>query len=110
MKLRSCLVLLSLVTGTQAFSQSDWKTKFPDAEAVYTNLLCEVNIKKENGKLVAVSEFSEDLIYLHSNAVQMMSKGYIYHSSFNELKKWDAYTLVPDEKKEAESFQYQHCQ
>ena len=99
MKLKTIFVFCALALVHQAFSQSQWKTKFPDAEAVYTNLSCDVTIKKEHGKLVSTSEYSEDLVYLTANGVKLMSKGYIYHSSFSELKKWDAYTQVPDEKK-----------
>lgn len=97
MKKPGALILLLagwLVTGAQ-----DWKTKFKDADAVYTSLGCEVQIKWENGKLVSTSNYSESLVYLTSNAVKMMSKGHIFHSSFHELKSWDAYTQLPDLKK-----------
>lgn len=83
----------------QGYAQNDWKAKYPDADAVYTNLSCNVNIKMEDGKLVASSENSEDLVFLTDNSLKLMNRGYIYHSSFNELKKWDAYTQLPEEKK-----------
>lgn len=91
-------MILVLASTMPAFAQ-DWKTKYSNADAVYTKLACEVVIKWENGKLVSTSNYSESLVYLTGNAVKMMSKGHIYHSSFNELKSWDAYTQLPDEKK-----------
>ena len=65
----------------------EWRKTFPDAEAAYTKLSCEVNIRWSDGKLSAVSSFEEDIQLATENAVKMMSRGRIYHSSFNELKK-----------------------
>ncbi len=79
-------------------AQSDWKKEFPAAEAVYTRMNVEVNIKKSGDKLVATREYTEDLVYLTDNSVKMMSRGQIYHSSFNELQKWEAYTLLENKK------------
>ena len=93
------MIPLLLACCNAAWSQEDLKAKYKDAEAVYTNLNCDVTIKRENGKLVALREYSEDLLYLTSNSVQMMSRGQIYHSSFNVLQRWDAYTQLPSEKK-----------
>jgi len=53
----------------------------------------------EEGKWLATSNFSEDLLYLTDNSVKMMSRGHIYHSGFNELKRWDAYVQSPESKK-----------
>lgn len=80
-------------------AQTDWKKLFPEADAVYANRTCEVTIKNQDGKWIADEDFGEDLVYLTNNSVQMMNRGYIYHSSFNELKNWDAYTQLPNEKK-----------
>ena len=92
-------LIILLMAGYCVTAQPNWKKTFPDAEAVYTNISCEVEIRKDKDKLIATSDFSEDLVYLTDNSVKMMSRGYIYHSSFNELKKWDAYTQLPDERK-----------
>ena len=51
------------------------------------------------GKLSAVSSFEEDIQLATENAVKMMSRGRIYHSSFNELKKWAAHTQLAENKK-----------
>lgn len=91
-------ILLSIsFLGAQA--QEDYRKLFPEAEAVYTNLAREMTIKREDGKLVAYSNVSEDLVYLNDKSVKMMNRGYIYHSSFNKLESWNAYTQLPDEKK-----------
>jgi hypothetical protein len=96
---KSCIAFSLIILGFQAGSQEDWKAKFPTAEAVYTNTLTEVNIQKQNGNWVAVSDHSEDLVFLTDNSIKMMSRGRIYHSTFNELKKWDAYTRLEGNKK-----------
>jgi hypothetical protein len=80
-------------------SQNDWKKQFPEADAIYTNISCNIEIKMQDGKWIATSDFSEDLLYLTDNSVMSMNRGYIYHTNFNELKKWDAYTRVTDNKK-----------
>ena len=77
----------------------EWRKTFPDAEAAYTKLSCEVNIRWSDGKLSAVSSFEEDIQLATENAVKMMSRGRIYHSSFNELKKWAAHTQLAENKK-----------
>ena len=95
-----CLVILSvLVCNNAVMAQNNWEKIFPNAEAVYTNLSCDVTIKSEEGKWIATSNFSEDLLYLTDNSLKMMSRGHIYHSSFDELKKWDAYVKVSERKK-----------
>jgi hypothetical protein len=76
-----------------------WQKEFPTAEAAYTNLSCAVNFRLEEGKIVATSNYSEDLVLSTENAVKMMSRGYIHHSSFNALKSWNAYTESPQRKR-----------
>ncbi len=77
----------------------DWKKTFPEAEAIYTNLSSEVEIKVVDGQLRATSSIEEDLLLSSDNAVKMMSRGRVYHSTFNELKKWDAYIQLPESRK-----------
>lgn len=97
--LKSGIVCCLLFFSRQGIGQTDWKKLFPNAEAVYTNLSNEVTIKMEEGKWIATSSLSEDLLFLTDNSVKMMSRGRIYHSSFNELQKWDAYVQLPASKK-----------
>jgi transglutaminase-like putative cysteine protease len=98
MKFVGFIFFFVLATIT-AHAQEDWRKIFPNAEAVFTNRTCDVTIKKENDKWIATSDFSEDLVYLTDNSVKQMSRGHIYHSGFNQLKKWDAYIQLPDDKK-----------
>jgi hypothetical protein len=100
MRKLSFLVIIGLTGSFHALhAQEDWKKRFPDAEAVYTQLNCDITIKKSGNKYIATSAYSEDLLYLTDNSVKMLSKGRIYHSGFNELKKWEAYTQVGNSKK-----------
>jgi len=87
------------LSSSAYLSAQDWKTTFPEAEAVYTQASSEVTIKQVGGKLIAIRTLSEDLQLVSDNAVKMMSRGHIYHSSFNELRKWEAYTKLPNESK-----------
>ena len=93
------LPFLFLLGGFSAVGQEDWKARFPSAEAVYTNTLTEVTIQKQNGNWIAVSDHVEDLVFLTDQSIKTMSRGRIYHSSFNALKKWDAYTKLEGNKK-----------
>jgi transglutaminase-like putative cysteine protease len=94
------LTALLLCVGLHYIAQAqEWKKTFPDAEAIYTGLSCEVEIKMVEGQLTANSNFEEDLLLDTDNAVKMMSRGRVYNSTFNELKKWDAYTRLPESKK-----------
>src|SRR6476661_2263326 len=96
---KTSYLIVALVSGVVAAAQSGdaIKAKFPNAEAVYTNLLCEVNITVDKGgNINTTSDHTEDLLYLTPNAVKMMSRGHIYHSSFNVLKGWEAYTQLPE--------------
>jgi hypothetical protein len=77
----------------------DWKKNLQDAEAIYINQSCEITIKHSEGKLSASRKITEDLLVGTDNTVKMMSRGRIYHSHFNELKSWDAYTKLPSESK-----------
>ncbi len=93
------LIILSLLLVTApAFSQ-DVRKVFPEAEAVYINLSKEVEFFYSEGKLMAKSTSSEDLKLLTDNAAKMMSRGHVYHSSFNALKRWEAYGMSPEKKK-----------
>ena len=96
-----CLLLLTLgCLSAVAQKGETTSASFPDAEAVYTNLLCQVTISVDNqNKINVSSDHTEDLLFKTSNAVKMMSRGHIYHSSFNVLKDWNAYTQLPQNKK-----------
>ncbi len=87
---------LCLATGSAA---QDVKKEFPDAQAVYTSVVKEVEFFSEKGKVTARSKYSEDLQLLSDNAAKMMSRGQVYHSSFSALNSWEAYGLSPEKRK-----------
>jgi transglutaminase-like putative cysteine protease len=97
---RTALSLAALALFlSQGASGQTVQTPFPNAEAVYTRLACEVTIRNDRGKLTARSSYSEDMLLATDKGVKMMGHGSIYHSSFNELKDWDAYTRTGENKK-----------
>ncbi|MDB5253322.1 MAG: hypothetical protein JWP27_2491 [Flaviaesturariibacter sp.] len=89
---------LAFLTSQSVAGQSPAQP-FPDAEAVYTKLSCEVTIHNDKGKLTARTNYAEDMLLATDKGVKMMGHGAIYHSSFNELKDWDAYTRSAENKK-----------
>jgi hypothetical protein len=93
------LVLAYIIYASGQVMAQDWKKNLQDAEAVYVNQSCEITIKHTDGKLSATRKIAEDLLVGTDNTVKMMSSGKIYHSQFNELKSWDAYTKLPTESK-----------
>jgi hypothetical protein len=97
MKIISLLIALTFLQ-LNSFAQ-EWKKSFAEAEAAYTKLSYEITIKHANGQLSATTSVEEDLQLTTDNAVKMMSRGRIYHSTFNELGKWEAYTRISENKK-----------
>lgn len=97
--IRTATICLLTTAATLHGRAQEWRKDFPESEAAYTKLGCEVVIKSDNGVLSASSSYKEDMQVATENAAKMMSRGRIYHSSFNELKKWDAYTALPESKK-----------
>jgi len=93
------LVVTCILHAAGQLLAQDWKKNMQDAEAVYINQSCELTIKHDNGKLSATRKIAEDLLVGTDNMVKMMSRGNIYHSHFNALKSWDAYTKLPSESK-----------
>jgi hypothetical protein len=96
---RTILISFLCFAALTVAAQETSKKIFPEAEAVYTRLSCEITIGQDEGKLSAVRNMSEDLVYQTENSVRMMNRGYIFHSGFNQLQKWDAFTQLPDGKK-----------
>ncbi|GAB4091653.1 transglutaminase domain-containing protein [Flaviaesturariibacter terrae] len=98
--MRSILTTTLFVVLSGGFAAAqDWKQQFPDAQAVYTQVGCEVQIKNNGGKLTASTTYTEDMNFATAQAARMMGRGSIYHGSFSELKSWDAYTQSADRKK-----------
>ncbi len=71
---------------------------FPGKFAVFSNITKSVEINYNKDGLFAEANEVSEMMILDDNANGMFNKDKLYHSTFNELKKVEAYTLVPDGK------------
>jgi len=86
-----CLLLLVLTIGTKAQSVEQMKQLFPDKMAVFSNINRSVEIAYNKGVLYADANEVSEMMILDDNANGIYNKDKVYHSSFNELKKVEAY-------------------
>src|SRR5258708_3283066 len=91
-----CLLLFVMTIGTRAQSVEQMKQLFPDKMAVFSNINRSVEIAYNKGVLYAAANEVSEMMILDDNANGIYNKDKVYHSSYNELKKVEAYTLVPD--------------
>lgn len=75
------------------------KEMYPEEEAVQVVFSRDLRFFMENGKLVAESEYQQDIMLLNDKTASFFSKSSVYHSGFNELKSLEAYTIFPDGRK-----------
>jgi Domain of Unknown Function with PDB structure (DUF3857)/Transglutaminase-like superfamily len=96
-KLFACVTLLQL----QAFAQSpeEIKSIFPGNDFVYLNYEQELNLFLKDDVPVADRKTNIDMLMLTDKNVNMLSKYTVYHSGYNELTQFDAYTRVPSGNK-----------
>ncbi len=91
------LMLLIILPGSfYAQSVTQMQQIFPDKMAVFSNISRSVEIGFDKGVPYADANEISEMMILNDNANGQYNKDNIYHSSFNELKKVAAYTLVPD--------------
>lgn len=69
---------------------------FPGQLAAFTKCNRLVNIKFNDGKLVAESEEENEMIILDDRAQGVYNRYTTYHGSFDELKELEASTSIPD--------------
>lgn len=69
---------------------------FPDKLAIFSNVNRAVEISMVEGVPFAEAKEVSEMMILDEKANGIFNKDKIYHSAFNELKKIEAYTLVPD--------------
>lgn len=91
------VVLLSPAIAT-AQSVEQMQQLFPDKMAVFSNISRSVEINFNKGVPYAEANEVSEMMILNENARGRYNKDNVYHSSFNELRKVEAYTLVPDGK------------
>lgn len=92
----SMLIVLLGAKSIQGQSLEQMQLLFPDKLAVFSNVRRSVEIDFAKGTPYAQAVERSELMILDDNANGMYNKDKVYHSSFNELKKVEAYTLVPD--------------
>ena len=88
--------LLLLPVLAQAQSLEAMKQLFPDKMAIFSSIHRSVEIDFKKGVPFAASRQVTELMILDDNAQGIYNKDKVYHSSFNELTKVEAYTLVPE--------------
>lgn len=69
---------------------------FPDKLAIFSNVNRSVEISLNKGVPYAEADEVSEMMVLNDKANGIFNKDKVYHSTFNELKKLEAYTLVPD--------------
>ena len=83
---------------THAQKLDELQRLYPDKLAVFSNINRSVEIfvnKESEEPFATVNEVSEMMI-LNDKANGLFNKDKVYHSSFNELKRLDAYTILQD--------------
>lgn len=69
---------------------------YPGKTAVFSNVNRNVDISYNKGVPVAKATEISEMFILDDKANGIYNKDKVYHSSFNELKKVEAYTTTPD--------------
>ncbi len=92
----SMVLLLLAATPSGGQSLEQMQLLFPGKLAVFSNVTRSVEIDFSKGVPYAEAVERSEMMILDDNANGMYNKDKVYHSSFNELKKVEAYTLVPD--------------
>ena len=85
-----CTVLL------QAQTVEEIQKKFPGKTAVFSNVNRNVEIFLNKGMPYSTATEVSEMMVLDDKANGIYNKDKVYHSSFNELKKVEAYTSVPN--------------
>jgi hypothetical protein len=81
-----------------AQSAAEIRTLFPGEHLVFKENTVHYTFNLQNGEPYAESREIQELLFLSPNAVYMSRFGF-YHSSFNELREYEAYTITPEGKK-----------
>ena len=90
----AAIVLAALHIQAQSLEQM--QQLFPDKLAIFSNVNRAVEISMKDGVPFAEAKEVSEMMILDEKANGLFNKDKVYHSAFNELKKLEAYTLVPD--------------
>lgn len=103
MKKKIMLTPLLLTFVLQVLSNCAWAQTldemlklYPGKTAVFSNINRDVEIMINKGMPYAKATEVSEMLILDDKANGIYNKDKVYHSSFNELKKVEAYTAVPD--------------
>ncbi|HXB43564.1 MAG TPA: DUF3857 domain-containing protein [Puia sp.] len=88
-----------LGSASSAQSLDSIRKKFPDEKAVMLNKILGYTIDVKDGRPHVESDESEQIEYLSSASAAFLSDFGFYHSSFQKLVSYQAYTQTPNEKK-----------
>src|SRR5450432_4170464 len=95
--LQTFLLLMLAHSGIiEAQSVEQMQQIFPDKLAVFSSINRSVEIGFKKGVPYAEANEVSEMMILNDNANGIYNKDKVYNSSFNELKKVEAYTLVPE--------------
>ncbi len=96
--LRNGLLFYFLVLSATAAAQTpeEMLKKYPGKTAVFSNVNRNVEISYSKGIPYAKATEVSEMLILDDKANGIYNKDKVFHSNFNELKKVEAYTYVPD--------------
>lgn len=94
--LLSFIMIWAIASDVQGQSVEEMQQLFPGKLAVFSNINRSVEISFKKGVPYAGASEVSEMMILNDRANGIYNKDKVYHSSFNELKKVEAYTLVPE--------------
>ncbi|WP_158534863.1 DUF3857 domain-containing protein [Mucilaginibacter hurinus] len=96
---RLLLLFCFVVNTLQAQDIETLRKQYPDEKAVMLNRVLEYTIEIKNGVPYVESRELEQIQYLLGTATAFMGRHSFFHSYFEEVISYDAYTRTPDDKK-----------
>jgi len=92
--------LLTLyVCGAKAQSLDELRKQYPDDKAIMLSKTLEYNISVKDSQLNVESKESQQIEYLSSNTAALTNEFGFFHSDFQRLVAYEAYTRTPGNKK-----------
>lgn len=89
-------LLLLVIFSAKGQTLEELQKLYPGKTAVFSNVNRNVDISYSKGIPIAKATEVSEMFILDDKANGIYNKDKVYHSSFNELKKVEAYTTAPD--------------
>ncbi|MBS1916675.1 MAG: DUF3857 domain-containing protein [Bacteroidetes bacterium] len=103
MKNKACLLFVALIFAgfhyVKAQNLEALRRQFPDEKAVMLNKALSYNISLKDGKPYVESSEVQQIEYLSNTAAAYMSGYGFFHSDFQQVVAYEAYTKTPADKK-----------